>query len=263
MDSRPDSLGSAVGVARAPAVATERGPFFQRRAVRTEDLDHGAPCRAPSSSLRRRTTVGASSRSWVAQAVESVRTTSRPSAKLSGRAVRGDLRADELGPPAEDPVHREIELPAVVGDQPADAWRRTAAGRGRRGARRDPAAGAGAAVRLALPRARRRASTAPSARVERRCARSSPSSRRRRPRAPAGGPGRRARHGHGSPRPSATSKRAPASAAGTSARDGGGDQHLLGAGDQVGQLGRRSVSSSANTSSRIRIGSSPSARSRS
>ena len=40
------------------------------------------PC--PRSSLRRRTTLGASSLSWVAQAVESVRTTSLPSAKVSG-----------------------------------------------------------------------------------------------------------------------------------------------------------------------------------
>ena len=50
------------------------------------------------TSLRRRTTAGASRRSWVAQAVEPVRTTSRPSAKDPGC---------RLGPPgADQPSHR-------------------------------------------------------------------------------------------------------------------------------------------------------------
>ena len=63
--------------------ATDRGPFFQLgpRGPSTS-ITVTVPC--PSSSLSRRTTVGASSRSWVAQAVESVRTTSRPSSNDSG-----------------------------------------------------------------------------------------------------------------------------------------------------------------------------------
>ena len=127
--------GSAVGVARTAAVAAGEAALLPARQVRAPGRRSRSRSRAPSSSLRRRTMVGASSLSWVAQAVESVRTTSRSSAKRLGRAVRGDLVADQLGPAAEDRLHAQVELPAVVGDEPAQAVVRAAAGRGRRGGR--------------------------------------------------------------------------------------------------------------------------------
>ena len=51
-----------------------------RRNARGPAMSMTLTVSSPSTSLRRRTTSGASSFIWVAQAVESVRTTSRPSA---------------------------------------------------------------------------------------------------------------------------------------------------------------------------------------
>ena len=223
---------------------TERRPFFQRRqrADRAPSIRVTVP--SPSSSLSRRTTVGASSRSWVAQAVESVRTTmARRRRRTPGVAVRRDLRADELGPPAEDAVHPQVGVPAALGDQPARASRRAAAGHGRPGrapepapggvARRRPDVRAPGPGRRPVPRrwpgtgdrlgqvepvVRRGTSAGRSRGSVRAAARRQPSSafthdapRRRRRTAP-----RPERAGH-------------------VGGHGRGDQHLLGAGDEVGE----------------------------
>ena len=91
---------------------------------------------SPSTSLSRRTTSGASSFIWVAQAVESVRTTSRPSAYDSGVTCCGDVAADDRRPSG-----RRRRAPAARSPSPArrrtgPGWRRASAGRGRRGGRR-------------------------------------------------------------------------------------------------------------------------------
>ncbi len=156
---------------------------------------------SPSSSLRRRTTAGASRVSWVAQAVESVRTTSLPSAKRLGRAVCADLGADQLGPAGEDARARAARAPSR-GRRPAGRpGRRAAAGRGRRGGHRRPwrrAAGCPAWPGACGPPAttsRWPGSAAGPGRGRRPCG--------ARPR-------RRLVSHRGSPRPSATTYRAPA-----------------------------------------------------
>ena len=75
---------------------------------------------SPSSALSRRTSCGASSRTWVAQAVESAVTASSPSANASGLGVRGQVPADDLRPPAEHRPDRGPLLPALVVEQAAD-----------------------------------------------------------------------------------------------------------------------------------------------
>ena len=120
ISGRSAGLPSALS-RRCRGVRGRRGPSGTRasrtaRAGPSTSITTTVPW--PRSSLSRRTTVGASSCSWVAQAVESVRTTSLPSANDSGAAVRADLRPDQLGPAREHEAHPQVDLPAVVVDQP-------------------------------------------------------------------------------------------------------------------------------------------------
>ena len=83
---------------RAPTA----GPS-SRRAVRAQHVDQvTVPCAELLVEPARRR-VGASSFSWVAQAVESVRTTSLPSSNDSGVQCAATSGADQLGPAAEAP----------------------------------------------------------------------------------------------------------------------------------------------------------------
>ena len=125
---------SAVRVPRSAAVAHRALSALPRGGVGTEDVDdqHRAVAEVLVS---RRTTAGANSLSWVAQAVESVRTTSLPSAKRSG-----PLCAPTSGP-TSSPHRANIEATSRSTCQPWSSTsrsvrRRGSAGRGRRDARR-------------------------------------------------------------------------------------------------------------------------------
>ena len=103
-----------------------------------------------------------------------MRTTQPAVGERLRRAVRGDLRADESPPAAEDAVHAQVGAPSR-GRRPAGrAWCRAAAGRGRRGARRCARPRVGRRAAWCLRPRRRRGPRRP-ARVSAR-ARSSPSS---------------------------------------------------------------------------------------
>ena len=107
---------SAVGVARAPAAHPARAlrPGRRRRAVDVQLAHHvvadlAAICWSSEP---------ASSRSWVAQAVDSASTVSSPSSSLTGRLCCGHLRADHPLPGAEDRRLGRRLLPAARLHQP-------------------------------------------------------------------------------------------------------------------------------------------------
>ena len=217
--------GSAVGVARAPALdrrvpLTHDGP----PGPRTSHAGHRA---WPSSSDSRRSSWGASSRTWVAHAVESVRTVRTPSDQPSGSQCAATSGADDLRPTAHHATDGDVVLPAVLGHEPAH-------GDGQRLRVAVVGMGAGAGVRAGPPGGRGRAGPAgrrrspgpaPLARASAFAWASEGASRGRRPPSSAGSvgsvgcrgpPGSRLRR-HDGPRPTATSKRVPRSASGTSA----------------------------------------------
>src|SRR5262245_3581454 len=110
--------GSAVGVPRASSAYGPAAPSPRRR-LRTEDLDpaYGAVTEVlvePAYDVGREQPhlgrparrVGADGQLVVGVAL--------------GDAVLGDLDADNLVPPGEDGMDREVGLPAVLGDQPVD-----------------------------------------------------------------------------------------------------------------------------------------------
>ena len=187
-----------------------------------------------SSSFRRRTSVGASSRIWVAQAVESHDHDEHAVVEGLGPDVGGGVLADDVGPAADRAADGDRLLPAALGDHPVDdradqlrvAVVRTASPTGWCARRsrtwvRPGAAGVDAAcARLGAGGGERGAGevgSGPS--PDGGCGGSAASvmtpaaaRRRRRP--------RRARRD---------------SAAGTSRGDRGGDEDLLGAGDELGQ----------------------------
>ena len=196
------------------------------------------PC--PSSSLRRRTTVGASSFSWVAQAVEPARTTSRPSANDSGVQCAATSSPTSSGQRANTPAIRRSSAqpwsatirPTVVSrvcGSRSSGWAPEARLRGRPLRRRRRTASGTA--RADPPSRRRGPSRGPGRARRRRCS----GSGRARARAP----------GRGAPRqpssvlrtsPSATAYRTPASCRRHVGADRGRDQHLLGVGDQRREL---------------------------
>ena len=114
------STRSAVGVARAaaldpqPALAPGRAARARRRRPR-------ATVSSPSSSSSRATSAGAISRSWVAHAVESVRTTSRPSTYDSGVACSATSSPTIADQRAKTPCTRRSVPQPRVADQPLDA----------------------------------------------------------------------------------------------------------------------------------------------
>ena len=235
---------SAVGVPRARGPCPETAPALPGRSVGAQHLDHARRCRRPSSSLSRRTTSGASSFIWVAQAVESVRTTSRPSANDSGVQCWATSRPTIASQREKTPCTRSsVSQPWSPTSRPSVGVERSA-GRGRRGGRRcwsvsrrrrRRLAGRGRRARRRLARPGRAGDDAGQVEagvVVRRPVGSSGRSSGLRRR-------RRARPGH-SHRESPSRRRrrsgVPRSAAGTSSGDRRGDQHLLGAGDQLGQL---------------------------
>jgi hypothetical protein len=244
----PERRDSAVGVARTAAVADPGGPSSSSGQVGpSTSIRVTVPW--PSSSLSRRTTVGASSLSWVAHAVESVRTTSLPSANDVGWQCWA-TSAPTISASDRRPVHLQVEVPAVVGDQPAEggveqlgvALVGVRAGRLRHRRRRSAA---GPHFRLArvlagplLPGDRSSRPAIPGQRagqVETAVVVPAGGAYFRRPGSFGGLLVRSARQDSRETTPSPTAYRTPASAS-ARRRHRGGDQHLLGAGDQVGQL---------------------------
>ena len=224
---------------RAPAPTAGRAPTTARpgRARRP-----GSRCRGPSSSASRRSSCGASSRTWVAHAVESARTVEHPVGPALRAAVGGDVGADDLRPATHDPADGDVVLPAVLGHQPVDRGGqrlRVAVVRMRPGPGLSRPAGRPRAVRpLAAGspdapwRGRRpwpaRAATGPGRRPD--------APPRRRPDGSlAGCRTRLVLRRHGAPSPPTTSTRDPAQRCGDVGRHRRGDQHLLGRGHQLGQ----------------------------
>ena len=115
--------GSTVGVARsaapdrAAARAASSGPVGPTTRIRCTTP-------GPTAAASRASSCRCSSRSWVAQAVDSACSTSSPSRSGSGGAVVGDVRADELG-------QRPSTVASVSrGDQPRSSDSREPVGRG-------------------------------------------------------------------------------------------------------------------------------------
>ena len=262
--ARGRPVGSAVGVARARG---RRGPSAgpSSRTARAGRAPRSrSRCRAPSSSLSRRTTVGreqpqlgrpggrvgADHQLAVGEATRgcSARRPRRRPARPSGAKTPCTRRSSSQpwSSTSRPTVASEQLRVAVVGVGAGDP----AAARPRRGC----AAACGAAWR-----ASRRRSRGSSAR-----ARSRPSScvlRLRPALARSGVLGPAVIAGSPPRRPRRTGT--PASAAGTSAATAAVTSTCSAPATSSASWSRRSVSSSAKTSSRIRIGSSPSARSRS
>ena len=88
-----------------------------------------APCRRRVRRSACGTSSAASSCSWVAHAVESAVTIELAVGQPLRLGVRGEVRPDDLRPPAEHRAGRHGQFPARVGDQAVDAPRRAAQGR--------------------------------------------------------------------------------------------------------------------------------------
>ena len=78
---------------------------------------------------------GGSSRSWVAQAVESARTTRTPSSKRHRRAVRRHVRPDDLRPSGPSPPPTATSTFQPRSSSSRSIWSPSSGGRGRRGRR--------------------------------------------------------------------------------------------------------------------------------
>ena len=239
----------AVGVSRTPAVAGPAPALRPGREVRPEHVDegHGAVAELLVEAAYDRRgeqrelggpgrRVGADDELAVGEATRacSARRPRRRPARASGRR-RPRTRSSSSQPWSA--TSRSTWSPSSCGSRSSGCAPETLASRGRssRLARRLRAAGVDFAV----------------ARVSCR-ARSSPSSSRG-----LGLVGRLVSH-RGSPRPSATTYRTPASAAGTSSGTAAVTSTCSAPATRSASCARRSLSSSAKTSSRMRIGSSPS-----
>ena len=107
-------------VSLGPRPLTRRRPRFHE-GPQGASMSITSTVPSPSTSLRRRTTSGASSFIWVAQAVESVRTTSRPSAYDSGVTCWPTSLPTITSPSTrEHTVHPQLGLPALLADEPAE-----------------------------------------------------------------------------------------------------------------------------------------------
>ena len=188
---------------------------------------------SPTSAAIRTSSLPASSRSWVAHAVDSASTVSSPSSSFTGRQCAATSGADDLLPLAEDRRLGRRLLPAArldqLGEQRAERLRVARVG-----------PGAGVAAQPAAARHRRRR------RRRRRGGDLAPRERRvergagqlRAGQALRDAAGRRCYRSTRQPR--RTSPSAPRTGRPRSARrhvvvDRAGDEHLLGAGDQVGE----------------------------
>ena len=256
--------GSAVGVAGAAAVAHASAG----RASTTARADRARRSRStvpwPSSSLSRRTTVGREQLAAGSPTPSSRcgrragrRRTTRP------RRARRPRRPTSSDQRANTPCDPQVDLPSPGRRRAGPAPRRGSAGRGRRGGHPRPGPVRGARSRAACAASCVAPGSSAPVGPRQRCG---PGRARRRGRSRLGSrlaPAARSLTRHGSPRrrPRRSARR-PASR-GRRPRTAAVTSTCSAPATSSASWARRSVSSSAKTSSRIRIGSSPSARSRS